>query len=154
MPSLDQPLTKNFTLREMLISQEATRNGMTEQFEPSPEIIANLTSLCKNILQPLRERLRVGISVSSGYRSPRVNAGIGGAKNSQHLEGKAADIAASGKPVEWLFQKLRESGLPFDQLIQEFDSWVHVSYDPARNRHQVFRATKDTNGKTVYTPVT
>lgn len=150
MLDLNQKLTKNFLLRELLVSQTAVRQEIKEQFEPKQEIVDNLTALCVNVLQPLREQLKLSVNVTSGYRCKKVNTLIGGAKKSQHLVGQAADINVPGKTIEWLFQFIKKSGLPYDQLIQEFDSWVHVSYNSAGNRGEVLRATKK-NGKTVYT---
>ncbi len=147
-------LTKNFTLEELLLSQTAERLNMNEQYTPPQEVVDNLTALCENILQPFRENLRKGINISSGYRCPRVNTAIGGAANSQHVKGQAADIGVSGTSTETLYKNLKASGLPFDQLIQEFDRWVHISYDPAKpnQRGECLRAVKDANGSTKYLP--
>lgn len=46
------------------------------------------------------ERLRASkgarpLRIVSGYRSPTTNAAVGGARNSQHLYGRAADIEPS-----------------------------------------------------------
>lgn len=144
-------LTKNFTLEEMLRSQTATRLNITEQFNPPQEVVNNLTVLCKKLLQPLRDKLRKAISVSSGYRCAKVNKAIGGAINSQHLKGQAADISVGGFTTEQLYQRIKNSDLAFDQLIQEFDQWVHVSYNPIAkdNRRQCLRAVKQ-NGRTKY----
>lgn len=149
--NLEQNLSPNFKLREMLISETAPRLGITEQYTPSAAVINNLTQLCVNILQPLRDRTRKGVNVTSGYRCKRVNTAIGGAKNSQHLVGQAADINVPNKSTEELYQYLKASGLPFDQLIQEFDNWVHISYNPAlrRQRGQCLRAVK-IGGQTAY----
>ncbi len=144
-------LTKNFPLRELLRSQAATRNDILEQFEPGPAVVENLRQLCVHVLQPLRDSMGRAIFVNSGYRCPRVNALVGGAKASQHLTGQAADIEAGHISIEDLYQRIKNSDLPFDQLIQEFDQWVHVSYNPAGNRRQSLRAVKD-NGRTVYLP--
>lgn len=144
-------LTKNFTLEEMLRSQTATRLNIIKQFIPPQSVIDNLTTLCKKVLQPLRDKIRKAVSVSSGYRSPKVNKAIGGATNNQHLKGQAADISAGGFTPEQLYQHIKNSDLVFDQLIQEFDQWVHVSYNPITkdNRRQCLRAIKQ-NGKTKY----
>ncbi len=145
------PLTKNFSLYELLESQQARRSGITEQFEPPQQVINNLKALCENILQPLRENLRVAIAVNSGYRCPKVNTLIGGASSSQHLTGHAADIECYPIGNEKLLKKIVELKLPFDQIINEFNyAWVHVSYDPVRNRRKVLEAYKDTNNKTQY----
>lgn len=147
----DRPLTRNFSLHEMLASQTAARMGFTEQYEPSKEVIENLETLCKKILQPLRDATKTPIIVSSGYRCLRVNTVIGGAAKSQHLTGEAADIQDFKNGNEFLLRKIVELKLPFDQLINEFDfHWVHVSYDPKRNRRQVLEAYKDKNFRTRY----
>ena len=151
MVDVNQNLSKNFLLRELIVSQQATRNNITEQFQPDEAVIKNLTNLCANVLQPLRDQIKLSLNVSSGYRCPKVNAAIKGAPNSQHVFGEAADFSVPGKSIEWAYQKIRESGLPFDQLIQEFDAWVHVSYKTKGNRKQCLRAIK--KGKvTVYVP--
>ncbi len=134
-------LTKDFTLEEMTKSEAATRHGFKEQFTPNEEIKTNLKLLCENILQPLREKLGVKISVTSGYRSKRTNNAIGGSATSQHLEGKAADIKVAGITTIELCRKIKEFNLPFDQLIEEFGQWVHVSYSE-RNRREILQAIK------------
>ncbi|MCR9015518.1 D-Ala-D-Ala carboxypeptidase family metallohydrolase [Aquiflexum gelatinilyticum] len=146
-------LTKNFYLDEMLASQSAVRLGFDEQFTPDQAVIDNLRALCLNVLQPLRDGLQRAILTSSGYRCPRVNQAIGGAKTSQHLFGMAADINVGHLTTEQLYQRIKKSGLVFDQLIQEFDRWVHVSYNPDlnANRRQCLRAVKE-NGATRYIP--
>jgi zinc D-Ala-D-Ala carboxypeptidase len=143
--------TKNFSLHELLTSQEATRSSITEQFEPDQAVINNLQALCVNILQPLRDAIKVPIQISSGYRCPRVNTKIGGATSSQHVTGNAADIQCAKLGNEALLKKIRQLNLPFDQMINEFNyAWVHVSFDTARNRKQILEAYKDANNKTAY----
>jgi zinc D-Ala-D-Ala carboxypeptidase len=144
-------LTPHFTFEEMLTSQSAIRFRYLEQFTPTEDIVKSLERLCKNILEPLRVSLGKPVKVSSGYRCLRVNNKIGGAKHSQHLHGEAADILVLSMSVEELFIFIRESDLPYDQLIQEFDSWVHLSFG-ARNRREALRAVKLGNGHTKYLP--
>lgn len=144
-------LTKNFPLWELLRSQTVTRLGYAEQFNPSPAIIDNLRLLCEHVLQPLRDKLGRAIFVNSGYRSPKVNQAVNGSANSQHLTGQAVDIEAGHLTIEQLYQKVKNFDLPFDQLIQEFDQWVHVSYNPAGGRRQCLRAVRE-NGKVKYIP--
>lgn len=136
----------HFTLDEFTQSQTAVRKGIDNT--PSEEVTANLEALVRNILDPLRERLGQAITISSGYRSPVLNKAVGGAKNSQHLTGEAADINCPAIGTERLFDVLRASGLPFDQLIEE-GTWVHVSFG-IRDRREVLRATF-VNGKAQYT---
>lgn len=143
-------LTPHFTLEELLTSQTAIRFRYDEQFSPPERVVSNLIALCENILEPLRVALKKPVRVSSGYRCPRVNVKIGGARKSQHLDGEATDIQVMSMEVEALFRFIKASDLPFDQLIQEFDSWIHISFSP-RNRRDILRATKLGNGHTKYT---
>lgn len=149
--TLNRHLSKNFSLREMLVSETAVRFNFTEQFEPPVAVIHNLEQLCLKILQPLRDSLQYPIHVNSGYRCQRTNSSIGGSSKSQHLTGHAADIEDFKNGNEYLLRKIIELKLPFDQIINEFGyRWVHVSYDPKRNRRQVLEAVKDAQFKTVY----
>jgi hypothetical protein len=141
--------TPNFSLQELLLT--SNRKFDNEQYNPPAEIIENLRALCVNVLQPLRDALGTPVNLNSGYRCPSLNRAIGGAKNSQHMSGQAADIVDFTNGNEYLFKKIKELNLPFDQMIDEFNfRWVHVSYDPSRNRRQILQAQKDANGRTIY----
>ncbi|WP_199097275.1 D-Ala-D-Ala carboxypeptidase family metallohydrolase [Dyella sp. ASV21] len=140
-------LGKHFTLHEMTISQEATRRGIANV--PSDWDIGCLRDLVSHVLDPLRERLGKAILVSSGYRSKALNVAIGGASNSQHCVGQAADINVKGMTPAELASAIRKFNLPFDQLIEEFGQWVHVSYSAQHRRE--FLIARTVNGKTVYT---
>lgn len=135
-------LTPHFSLEEFIVSNTAARKGIDNT--PSISVINNLRLLCMHVLEPLREKLKetygkeMPIIVTSGYRSPKLNAAIGGAKNSQHIEGKAADIHVPGLTIEELFEFIR-TNLTYDQCIQEFNSWVHISW---ANRNEALRAIK------------
>ncbi len=148
-------LTQNFTLSEMTKSETALRHGMDNT--PGEVEIDNLKMLAEKVLQPVRDHYTRGVKVNSGYRSPDVNAKVGGSRTSDHCRGMAADIEIPGVPnhelAEWIAQNL-----PFTQVILEFytrgvpdSGWVHVSYDPANLKKQTLTAVKE-NGKTVYLP--
>ena len=119
-------LSQHFTLAEMTVSQEAARSGLRN--DPDMRQIEALTALCQNVLEPLRARVKRPIIVTSGYRSASINRRIGGSNRSQHCRGEAADIIVPGIPPEDLFALIRVMKLPFDQVIEEFGQWVHVSY--------------------------
>jgi zinc D-Ala-D-Ala carboxypeptidase len=136
------PLSPHFSLFEMLASQTATRKGITEQFEPSADVIENLKFLCNNLLEKIRTlNGNKPIHINSGYRCPKLNTSIGGAKNSQHVFGQAADIDFGSKEAnEAFFNLIKGSNTLFDQLINEYNySWVHVSIrkNESENRKQV-----------------
>jgi zinc D-Ala-D-Ala carboxypeptidase len=148
-------LTKNFSLSEMTKSETAVRHGMENK--PGPDEVNNLLNLCANVLQPVRDHYGRGVHVNSGYRSPDVNAKVGGSRTSDHCRGMAADIEIPGVANADLATYIRDN-LSYTQLILEFytpgipdSGWVHVSYDPANLKKQVMTATKK-DGKTVYLP--
>jgi len=141
--------SKNFTLQELLLTEH--RNFDEAQYNPPAEIVENLRALVVNILQPLRDALGSPITIKSGYRCPPLNKAVNGSKTSQHMSGHAADIVDLTNGNEFLFKKIKELNLPFDQMIDEFGfRWVHVSFDPSRNRRDILQARKDAAGKTIY----
>ena len=139
-------LTKNFTLAEMTISQEAAREGLKNV--PNDEQIGKLKSLCENIIQPLRDKAKKPVVVNSGFRSVTVNRRVGGSTSSQHCRGEAADIIIPGLSVSEIIALIRKLNLPVDQCIDEFGQWVHVSYGP-RHRRQYLKARRE-GGKAIY----
>lgn len=132
-------ISENFTLDELLRSDTANRLKVVEQYTPSQAVIENLRKLSVNILQPIRNALGKSIRVTSGYRCKRLNGLIGGARNSQHTEGKAADIEVDGMTNQELMKFIIDLDLPFDQIINEYEpnGWIHISFDEKRNRKQI-----------------
>jgi len=135
-------LTANFNLAELTVT------GRNMPNVPNEAEVASLRSLAERILQPLRDALGKPVRVNSAFRSEAVNRAVGGTATSQHRLGQAADIHVPGMTSVELAKKIVALGLPFDQVIEEFGSWVHVSYGP-RHRRQQLSAVKR-SGKTVY----
>lgn len=127
-------LSKNFSLAEFTVSQSASRLGIDNT--PSALVLDNLKYLAEN-LELVRELLGTPILISSGYRSPALNKAIKGSKTSQHVFGQAADFTSPrfGTPKD-VVAKIKGSDLRYDQLILEFDSWVHISFSKAQSRKQ------------------
>ena len=67
------------------------------------------------------------IIVNSAFRSKAVNDAVGSKDGSQHRKGCAADIRVPGLTPDQVVKAIIESGLPYDQVIREFDRWTHVS---------------------------
>jgi zinc D-Ala-D-Ala carboxypeptidase len=131
-------ISPHFSLDELTFSQVALRKGLDNT--PAAFDIANLTRLCEMLLEPARLILGVPLHVDSGYRSPAVNHAVGGAENSAHMVGRAADVIPIGMPVEVAFDKLRTNGLPYDKILYECRSWIHLQVpvggrDPLREAY-------------------
>lgn len=141
-------LSRSFDLEEFLVSQEATRKGIDNQ--PTAEHLINLQLLAQNTMQPIRDLMQKPVVISSGYRSEALNRAVGGAKNSQHTRGEACDFIVPGVPVKVLCGMIIGSGIEFDQLICEFNKWVHISYSKVKNRKEILTAVKGSDGKTQY----
>ena len=96
-------LSEHFTLAEMCKTSVKTADGNI----PSHVHIENLKRLCRwlerlrqkynlNIKEKIKNKNDEPIIINSGYRSPQVNKAVGGAQNSNHLTGCAADIRCLG----------------------------------------------------------
>ena len=142
-------LSASFYLNEFTVSQVAERHGYRN--DPNEKQIENLRLLCVNVLQPLRGIINVPIFINSGFRCFDVNAAVGGRFNSQHLEGKAADLVVPSMNLVDVFNIVLQE-YSSDQLIYEFGKWIHVSWNGELNRKDVM-ISKKVYGKTVYEKV-
>lgn len=130
-------LSPNFSLAELTTSQFAARMGIDNT--PGPDALANLHRLAI-ALEKVRAWLNRPVIILSGFRSPAVNRGVGGARRSAHISGLAADfICPSYGKVMDVFEALRMSGIVYDQLIAERGTWVHLALsDSPRHQALVF----------------
>ncbi len=144
----DERLTKNFNLSEFVVSQTAARKGLKN--EPGAADLANIRNFLAPGLQKVRDLLGSPIVITSAYRSPIVNAAIGGSRTSQHMVGLAADFTSPqfGTPLD-ICRAIVKSGIDFDQLIFE-GSWTHISFN-AKPRKSVLTAHFE-HGGVRYTP--
>jgi len=119
-------LTPHFLLSEFITSDTAAMQGIdntpdadeVEQLHDTAELMELVRARCGD--HP--------VLISSGYRCPELNKAVGGASNSAHLYGCAADftIPAFGSPLEIaraIEPHMNEWGI--DQLIYEM-TWVHI----------------------------
>ena len=127
----------NFSISELIKSDIAKSSGIDNT--PSIKEIDNLLNLIFYCLQPIRDKLKKPMIITSGYRNAKVNFLCGGAFNSQHLEGKAADFHVNGMTIQQTIDFIVKSGVEFDQLINEHNKWVHISFNKNNNRKQVFK---------------
>lgn len=112
-----------FTLDEMTLSQTAIRNGIDNT--PNDMAMGNLHRLTRE-LDRVRVILGAPVHISSGYRCPELNARAGGSPKSAHMFGRAVDFTCpSFGPPRAIVETLKAEMVEFDQLICEYDRWVH-----------------------------
>jgi hypothetical protein len=133
-------LTANFSVEELTASETALRKGIDNT--PDADTLANLEITARG-LERIRTLMGHPIHVSSGYRSPKLNAAIGGSKTSSHMSGLAADFTCRqfGEPIS-ICQVIERNAeyIGYQQLINE-GRWVHVAFpDGAEPKYEVLTA--------------
>ena len=154
-------VSDHFRLSEFTRSATADKHQLYNVPREDCEF-ANLRALAEKVLEPARALLSAPLVITSGFRCGTLNRLIGGAPQSQHLYGEAADFIPIGKrgadpSVEEAAEILAaQDSLPFDQLIFETRlraddgdgdgdgaaqapiRWIHISHRRlGSNRHQV-----------------
>jgi len=141
---------KHFSEKEFWCRCSQCQKGDAEMGIPPGGMMGgvpeNVKALVENVLDPLREKYGKPIKVNSGYRCPKHNLAVGGATQSQHMKGEAADIAPAGLQVtayglqelEKLVEIIKQNG-KWDQMIV-YPTFVHVSWKRfGPNRKQTLR---------------
>lgn len=127
----------NFKMSELIYSETAIKNNINNM--PDINSLDNLLNLIYYCLQPARELLGAPMIITSGYRNPLVNRLVGGVNSSQHTKGQAADFTVSGITPSQIISIIKTSKIEFDQLVNEYDKWVHISYNKGKNRREVLK---------------
>jgi hypothetical protein len=115
-------MTPHFTLAELTATSH-------RQFDNTPNETetANLQRLAE-FLEQVKEALDgKPIMINSGFRSKQVNDSVGSRDSSQHRIGAACDFRVPGMTPDAVVRAVIAAGLPFDQIIREFDAWTHIS---------------------------
>jgi hypothetical protein len=115
-------LSPHFTLEELTHTDHRELDNT-----PTQDEISNLQRLA-NFLEEIKTVLGgKPIMVNSAFRSKAVNDAVGSKDTSQHRIGCAADIRVPSMTPDQVVRAIIASGLPYDQIIREFDRWTHVS---------------------------
>lgn len=117
-------LTENFSLEELTQSEIGARKGLDNT--PNATEIANLVRTAL-LLEQVRALIKKPIIVNSAFRSKAVNDAVGSKDTSQHRIGCAADIRVPGMTPKQVVEACIKAGIPYDQVIEEFSSWTHIS---------------------------
>lgn len=131
----------NFSMSELIYSDTAIKNNINNM--PDINSLDCMLDLIVYCLQPIRDMLGKPMIITSGYRNAAVNKLTGGADNSQHLKGQAVDFVVSGMTNKDVVNFIRNTGVKFTQLIEEYGSnnvsWVHIGYDKTDLRGEVLK---------------
>lgn len=122
-------LTKHFTLEEFTQSKTSERLGIENN--PNKSAIRNLKKTARQ-LEKIRNFVEEPIIITSGFRSPKLNEAVGGAKNSYHLYGRAADIQINGNNgtnrLYVICHALNSIGtIKYKELIQ-YETFIHIAF--------------------------
>lgn len=144
-------LSPHFTLEELTASGTAARLRLDNT--PPAGVIANLRRLAYE-LEKIRAMTGKPLRIASGYRGPQVNAAVGGAKNSYHLQGCAADFDPPAGVTHDQLQKMIAANpdIDFDLVLEEKAKdgahWLHfqIPLPGARGRRLARDAQLDRQG--------
>lgn len=135
------PLSAHFSLEEAIASQTAARLGIDN--DPPSDVVLNMKKAALQMELIRMELNSNAIHISSWYRCPALNKAVGSKPTSAHITGWALDFTCPtfGPPAK-IITRILASKVAFDQVILEFDSWVHISFDGNRRQALVI----DKNG--------
>jgi zinc D-Ala-D-Ala carboxypeptidase len=115
-------LSEHFTLDELTHTDHREFDNVPNESE-----LANLKRLAA-FLETVKSAIGgKPIIVNSAFRCKEVNDAVGSSDKSQHRVGCAADIRVPQMTPDEVVKAIIAAGLPFDQVIREFDRWTHVS---------------------------
>ena len=121
-------LSPHFTLAELTVTDH-------REFDNSPtqEEISNLQRLAQ-LLEQVKEAIGgKPVMINSAFRCKQVNDAVGSKDSSQHRHGCAADLRVPGMTPDQVVRAVIAAGLPYQQLIREFDRWTHISITNEEN---------------------
>lgn len=141
------PISAHFSLEEATASQTAARLNINNDLPI--ELMQNVKRAALGLELARKELNSNAILVSSWYRCPELNKAVGSKPTSAHLTGMAIDFTCpTYGPPERLVKVLIASGLTYDQVIVEYGSWVHISFDGERRQALIIDhdGTRNFNG--------
>ena len=115
-------ITPHFTLAELTHTDHREFDNTPNEAE-----LANLKLLAEFLEQVKTVLGGKPIMVNSAFRSKAVNDAVGSKDTSQHRIGCAADFRVPGMTPDQVVLAVIAAGLPYQQLIREFDAWTHIS---------------------------
>lgn len=127
---------KYFNFKETYFSQTAIRLHIDNR--PTEQILKNIQKVGL-LMDAIRQYLCKPIKITSWFRCLQLNRKIGSKDTSQHVLGLAVDFQVIGYSNNQLFELFKQLAkgniVKFDQLIFQYNSWIHISISD-KPRHQ------------------
>lgn len=120
-------LTPHFTLEELAVTTNKECKELN--LKRAEENLGKMYMLA-GFAERVREIVGKPMTITSGFRCPKLNKAVGGSSTSQHIAGEAIDFVCRGLTAEQIACKIAASDLKFQQLIIETSkgkSWVHIA---------------------------
>jgi uncharacterized protein YcbK (DUF882 family) len=143
---MDNHMYGNFKWEEFFRTKATDKNGCKldainypDEGEEADQVYANVRHLVRYYLQPLRDKLDTPLIINSGYRCRQVNQAVGGAPDSMHLRGCAADIRMPSvlvmcQAVAFFHERFEKLGIAYHELLPSRSRsgglWLHLSFNP------------------------
>ena len=115
-------LTEHFSLEELTHTDHREYDNTPNDAEL--ENLKRLAQFLEEVKAALGGR---PVMVNSAFRSKQVNDAVGSKDTSQHRIGCAVDIRVPKLTPDEVVRIIIAAGLPYDQVIREFNAWTHVS---------------------------
>ena len=122
----------NFLPSEFFNSETARKLGIVNCPNYPRVVLSNLLRIVKFFLVPVRKRINMPITISSGYRCQKLNEAVGGAARSYHMEGRAVDIyCANNKALDDAIVAVNEANLkahlPVLKEFIRYNNFIHIA---------------------------
>lgn len=123
---MSKKISNYFTNKEAVVSSTGDRLGIRNIV---PENLKKTVAYTASRMDAIRLLLNVPCTVNSFYRSQELNNAVGGSKTSDHMQGKAVDFVPVGMNLREAYNKIKNSGLSYDQLIiYPNQRFIHISF--------------------------
>ena len=133
-------LSDHFTLEELVRSDTAIRLDINNT--PDENAIENLKILANGLEKVRSELNNKPMNITSGYRSK---------DSSWHVLGLAADFhSPSYGDIQSVMKKIVDSDIEYQQIIEEYNSWIHISFPPLNQKAKKEKLIINKSGVSYY----
>ncbi|MGL5349137.1 MAG: D-Ala-D-Ala carboxypeptidase family metallohydrolase [Cetobacterium sp.] len=123
---MSKKISNYFSEKESIKSSTGDRLGIKNII---PDNLKKTVAYTAARMDTVRLLLNVPCTVNSFYRNQELNNAVGGSRTSDHMQGKAVDFVPVGMNLREAYNKIKNSGLSYDQLIiYPNQRFIHISF--------------------------